>query len=111
MIADHVLWCAQLDEGEVRSFGNLGSQRRLATARGTFQEHGDQRRAVAGACLRDDEVTILQDASDGLSPHDDSVGQESVQCFFAAAKGLRGKQLEEIGLVALESLLWWNHYK
>ena len=93
MVADHVLRRAQLDEGEVWGFGDLGGQGSLPAGRRAFQQHGDQRRAVAGACLRDDQVAVLQDAGDGFSPRDDPVGQECVQCFFAAAERLKGQRV------------------
>ena len=40
-VANHVLWCAQFDTREVRSFGHPGCQRCLPTGRGTLQQHGD----------------------------------------------------------------------
>ena len=84
--ADHVLWAADLDEGEARVLGNLGGQSSLARVRSSLQQYGDQA-GVPGQRLLDRQSAVLEDLLDVLAPVDDAARDEGLQQVLGAPQG------------------------
>lgn len=94
--ADHVLWAADAQEREAWLDGKVSGERRLTALRWPLYEYGDKRRFFAVTCLAQQQVTILYECDDWITPLDNTVRHEQVYVITARPECLQQPQIYTI---------------
>lgn len=114
-VSNHLVWRAELNEGELGVLCDLRCQGRLPTvgwtcehkhkwftllseyccfgrlwlnSLSTLQEYGHQRSAVAVLGLLDKQLSVIQDVGNGVAPFDDPVHDVAGVILLVCAKSL-----------------------